>query len=272
MRFHAVLLKRNFIRPEVITQTIHWLAIVSIMKKTFIAIGAVVVLTAGFLALNSYIYNEKQADLPAESVSAFETELTTRGVQRVGQPIEGFDAFSLLSAFSGLEEADFAGVETFEGVYRYIDNELTYERTSDQAITSAEQTVATAGYTTLLRNVSARLNMSTADTEAVQMIVDMLVEGGVVEGEAITANGQITCLPKLGDGAQTMECAIGLESESGDYYSLKTPADAGIDYEFLGSGTTVEVRGMLTNEEQYGPDGNRYDTVGTITIEAIGAH
>ncbi|MEX2369317.1 MAG: hypothetical protein WD552_02930 [Candidatus Paceibacterota bacterium] len=90
-------------------------------------------------------------------------------------------------------------------------------------------------------------------------------------GEPITVRGQITCLPKIGDGPQTQECAIGLEDESGDYYSLEAPADAGIDYQLLGTGMTVEVSGRLTDEEQLGPDGNRYDTVGTIVIESIEA-
>lgn len=237
------------------------------MQKILTVAGVVLLLVGGFLLVSN-----KETDEPAsaESVAAFQEELTTRGVAVVGQPIEGFDAFSLLRAFPGLKEADFAGVATFEGVYRFEEGELSYVRTADQPVTSAEQTVSEAGYANLLANVSARLEMKVDTPADARAIVDELTnESEPAAGEPITVTGQVTCLPKVGEGVQTLECALGLEAEDGSYYSLQTPADVETNYQFLGTGTPVEVSGQLTDDQQFGPDGNRYDTVGTIVIETI---
>ena len=51
----------------------------------------------------------------------FSEELQRAGVERVGQPIEGFNAFIYLEAFPGFEESDFDGVKTLEGIYMIED-------------------------------------------------------------------------------------------------------------------------------------------------------
>ena len=112
-----------------------------------------------------------------ELAKHFENEMVTLGVRRVGQPIEGFNAFMLLQAFPGLLEEDFEGVESFEGVYEFTESELLYIRTKDQPVTSAEDTVSEAGYGTLLRNVAHRLGVIVESEEHVEDIVDMLLEG-----------------------------------------------------------------------------------------------
>lgn len=85
----------------------------------------------------------------------------------------------------------------------------------------------------------------------------------------ITVSGEITCLPKVGRGAQTMECAIGLQDDDGLYYGLRNLSDHGTAGEFMDTSIRVEVSGELVHEEIFGPDGNRYNTVGVIEITSI---
>ncbi len=85
----------------------------------------------------------------------------------------------------------------------------------------------------------------------------------------ITESGIITCIPKLGTGPQTMECALGLKNNEGVYYGLKYLSDHDENFSLVSPEITVEVTGVLILEEIFGPDGNKYDTVGTIEIETI---
>lgn len=85
----------------------------------------------------------------------------------------------------------------------------------------------------------------------------------------ITESGVITCIPKIGTGAQTMECALGLKNSEGLYYGLKYLSDHDENFSFVSPEITVLITGILVDEEMFGPDGNRYDTVGTIEIENI---
>jgi hypothetical protein len=88
-------------------------------------------------------------------------------------------------------------------------------------------------------------------------------------GQPISVQGEITCLPKVGSGPQTMECAIGLQSSDGRYYGLKNLAEIDPDYTYSIGGIAVEVSGTFLKDEHSGPDGNKYKTVGSILIESI---
>jgi len=85
----------------------------------------------------------------------------------------------------------------------------------------------------------------------------------------ITINGEITCLPKSGSAQQTLECAIGLKGLDGRHYGLKNLFEHDPDYKFSAMGLQVEVVGILSVEEMRGPDGNKYDIAGVITITSI---
>ncbi len=85
--------------------------------------------------------------------------------------------------------------------------------------------------------------------------------------EAVTVLGEMTCLPKIGTGPQTLECALGLRGDGGRYYGLKNLERTG--YVFSEPDLRFEVSGVLSSEEMFGPDGNRYDTVGVIDVTAI---
>jgi len=94
-------------------------------------------------------------------------------------------------------------------------------------------------------------------------------DGGYFVEEITRFFGEITCLPKIGQGAQTMECAIGLKGQDGRYYGLKNLFKLDPEYKFSVSGLQVEVSGALSLEEIKGPDGNKYDVVGVIDVASI---
>jgi hypothetical protein len=91
----------------------------------------------------------------------------------------------------------------------------------------------------------------------------------VKEGELVTLRGKITCLPKKGNGPQTTECAFGLKSQSGDYYSLNGLDTFDPDYTYSNAGTEIEVTGLLVGEKQTGTNENIYDTKAAIILQSL---
>jgi len=85
----------------------------------------------------------------------------------------------------------------------------------------------------------------------------------------ITVSGEITCLPKIGRGAQTLECAIGLQDADGQRYGLRNLFNLDREHTFSQVGLRVTVSGTFSPEEIKGPDGNRYDVVGVIDVVSI---
>ena len=109
----------------------------------------------------------------------FSEELQRAGVERVGQPIEGFNAFIYLEAFPGFEESDFDGVKTLEGIYMIEGGEFKYVRTADNPVTSAEETISEEGYKTLLQNFSKRVGVSVEADVDIAALLEKLREGDV---------------------------------------------------------------------------------------------
>jgi len=85
----------------------------------------------------------------------------------------------------------------------------------------------------------------------------------------ISISGEIACLPKVGNGPQTMECTIGLLSDDGSYYALINMSKVDPDYKFSVGGLKVTVQGMFTSNNKTSPDGNPYNTVGRINVKNI---
>ena len=76
----------------------------------------------------------------------------------------------------------------------------------------------------------------------------------------ITVRGTLECLPKSGDGPQTMECAFGLKDENGRFYGLIDP-----EWKFLiepTMNTKVTVTGKLKDKNPR----DKYNTIGSIEI------
>ena len=101
------------------------------------------------------------------------------GVERVGHPLEGFNAFIYLEAFPGFEESDFDGVKTLEGIYKIEGGKFNYVRTAGNPVTSAEETISEAGYKTLLQNFSIRVGVEVAAEEDIATLLEKLREGDV---------------------------------------------------------------------------------------------
>lgn len=121
----------------------------------------------------------------AAHAAYFQERMVARGVADIGQPIEGFDSGLLMRAFPGLVPADFDGVETFEGRYETSPGAemVTFVRGTSTAISSAERTVSTAGYGTLLANVSRRLALPITSEADVDTLIDRIDTGERLEAK-----------------------------------------------------------------------------------------
>lgn len=127
------------------------------MKNTIITIAIVlIVLVVIIIGVGA---GAKDASDETAVAEYFKGRVTTVAVEKMGQPIEGFDAGLLMDAYPGLETEDFDGVQTLEGHYEVENGEMSFVRDVEQPISSAERAVSSAGYRTLLRNVSLRLDM-----------------------------------------------------------------------------------------------------------------
>jgi hypothetical protein len=86
------------------------------------------------------------------------------------------------------------------------------------------------------------------------------------DSDKITILGQISCLPKIGSGPQTLECAIGLKATDGKYYELKNLYKLDPQYKFSQDGLQVNVSGILSHEKI---SGKKYDVAGVIDVLSI---
>ncbi len=71
----------------------------------------------------------------------------------------------------------------------------------------------------------------------------------------VTVKGVATCLPKVGTGAQTMECALGVKTASGVYYAVESDEALTVDQE-------VELTGTVEEAVD-----SSYDIAGTVVVE-----
>ena len=103
----------------------------------------------------------------------FFDEIIEKGVEKMGQPIGGFDAYLLKRAFPGLVDEDFNNVEALLGVYKF-DNELRFEQNPTGPIHSAAQTVSKKGMEKLMGNAAGRLNVELINQESVDKLIGLL--------------------------------------------------------------------------------------------------
>jgi hypothetical protein len=85
-----------------------------------------------------------------------------------------------------------------------------------------------------------------------------------LQGGLKTIEGTIACLPhKNTDGPQTLECAAGLKTNDGTYYSLKINDPNHALTSKTGSNQIVRITGKVTDE----PD-SIYQSAGLLTVES----
>lgn len=86
-----------------------------------------------------------------------------------------------------------------------------------------------------------------------------------IAGQEVSLKGEMVCLPHRDQsGPQTMECAIGFKSESGDYFALK---DTSPDYSLVSSAPmheSVIVTGIFTHSGD-----TKYQQSGLIEVTSI---
>jgi len=145
------------------------------MKKPYIIVAFSIIVLVVLFVLN-FTSNSTE-----EHGNLFAEELQRAGVERVGQPIEGFAASIYLEAFPGFTEEDFDGVETFEGITKFINGKLGYERIAGNPITSAEQTISNTGYQTLLTNFSKRVAVAVKTEADIAALLEKLREGDEIK-------------------------------------------------------------------------------------------
>jgi hypothetical protein len=145
-------------------------------KKIIFSLLILIVAGAAILLGRS---DENIGEFDENITTHFRDELSRAGVERVGQPIEGFSAFMYLDAFPGFEEVDFDGVQSYEGIYKFAAEELQYERTGSQPVTSAEDVISDSGYGTLLKNFSKRVNVDVGSKNDISKVLEKLREGDV---------------------------------------------------------------------------------------------
>jgi hypothetical protein len=123
--------------------------------------------------------NDEHAVVSTNFTESFQDELTRVGVERVGQPIEGFSAQIYLEAFPALTEEDFDGVQTLEGAYVYEDGALSLSRTEGQPVSSAEEMISDLGYQTLLSNLSSRLGVPVKSESDLRTVLEKIERNDV---------------------------------------------------------------------------------------------
>jgi len=115
-----------------------------------------------------------QSDDISPLASYFNDQINSKGVEKIGQPIEGFDAYLLKQAFPGLIDEDFDNIEALLGIYKFANGELKFELITDGPIHSAAQTVSEDGMEILMNNAAGRLNVEIVDEDSVDELIGLL--------------------------------------------------------------------------------------------------
>jgi len=106
--------------------------------------------------------------------SYFSDQIISIGVEKIGQPIEGFDAYLLKKAFPGLIDEDFHNVEALLGRYKFVNDELIFDEKRDGPIHSAQKTVSKKGMGTLMENAAGRLKVEITLKQGIDKLIDLI--------------------------------------------------------------------------------------------------
>lgn len=97
-------------------------------------------------------------------------------VERVGQPIEGFEPQMFMLAFPGIVPSDFDGVEAEQGVYQVSNGAIAFVLTDSGPEHSAARAVTPAGMGVLLENIAARLDFPIDTDAGVRALLEQIDE------------------------------------------------------------------------------------------------
>lgn len=181
------------------------------MKIFYVILGVLLIVLGGLWAIGSFGGSSESGIIGDAQALYFEEQLTTLGVADGLIPIEGFDAGLLIGEFPGLTEDDFINVETFEGHYELQGGELVFVRDQAEPISSAERTVSSEGYATLLENLSNRFEVEVkpnSDVDAIIARINISQTVSVKLGEDVSVYG-ITITPQ--EITEDSRCPIDVE-------------------------------------------------------------
>lgn len=176
----------------------------------------------------------------------FEDKMIEWAVADVGQPIEGFDSDLLTAAYPGLVAADFDGVETSEGKYLLQGGSAVFVREASEPVSSAERMISSAGYETLLVNVSKRLNMPADSKENVEALIQAINTGERISiglGKSGTMFGT-TLIPT--EVLEDSRCPVDVQCIQAGRVRVRTTVVSG-----MGTSTTIfETEKSFTTETE----------------------
>ena len=144
-----------------------------------------ILLFLGLFVVSAWVLNNSEQilaefrklnDTPPKTIKEnvavyFRDKIREGTVDRVGQPIEGFEPFMLMQAFPNLTKKDFDGVGAELGVYQYNETGLDFIMDSTNPVHSAARAITNNGMTTLLKNVSSRLNQPTTTIDDIESVL-----------------------------------------------------------------------------------------------------
>ena len=89
--------------------------------------------------------------------------------------------------------------------------------------------------------------------------------------KTMSITGEYTCLPhKNTSGPQTLECALGIKGNDGNYYSLDTNQIGMESVISIPTGSTIQVDGTFTPVEALSSDHwQKYNIRGIITVTSL---
>jgi hypothetical protein len=194
-----------------------------------------------------------------ELVSFFESTMIAGAIADIDRAIEGYDDNLLRISYPGLESRDFQGVQAFGGRYKVSgDNGPAFIRDSSDPTTSAERTISSEGYKTLLRNVSNRLGIVVNSQDDVLHIIKRI---NTAERVRVSINQSATFLGiqvtpmKL---VQDSRCPIEAMCAQAGTVQVETSitsltGESGIKIYTFSIGQTIEVDGHSVTFERVDP-------------------
>ncbi len=136
-----------------------------------ILLGAGIMFIISSFLFYHFTTNKDNAFVPTLDSIEFTSKIQSFAIKNFGQPIEGFSAPIYLQAFPGLKEADFDGVETYEGRYEYFGGKLIFAPVQTRYISSAGEAISKEGHEILFNNVRNRLGNNLSVEEVINGII-----------------------------------------------------------------------------------------------------
>ena len=185
-----------------------------------------VTLFLGLFIVSAWVLNNSEQilaefrkfnDTPPKTISTnvstyFREEMYNGTIDRVGQPIEGFAPSMLMQAWPNLVLKDFDGVEAELGVYQYNETDLDFIMDSTNPVHSAARAITNKGMTTLLNNVSSRLNRPTTTIDDIESILVALRGNQYETGVPGRINGILSIGPICPVEREGVPCPVPAEA------------------------------------------------------------